>query len=125
MALTLELPVRQAIDRRRRKTHDQRIAQRLSALLGVAAGRDQHQVAGLLGVTQRQVRKGLRTYRDHGLEALGTLHPRGAPGKLRHAQTERLKAEIATGRFLAARPIGAWIAEPFHVTYTPRGVRDL
>ncbi|HMB04735.1 MAG TPA: IS630 family transposase [Isosphaeraceae bacterium] len=125
MALTLEPQVRQAIERRCRQTHDKRIAQRLYAVLWVAGGRAQGEVADLLGVTVRQVRKWLRIYRTEGLEALCTLHHQGDPGKLRPAQLERLKAEIATGRFLAAQQICDWIAETFHVTYTPRGVRDL
>jgi transposase len=125
MALTLEPPVRQEIERRRRNTHDQRIAQRLSAVLWVAEGKRQHEVAKLLGVTERQVRKWLRTYRTRGLEALCTLHHRGDPGKLRPAQVERLKAEIATGRFLTAQPIGDWVEATFHITYSPRGMRDL
>src|SRR5512143_2371183 len=70
MAATLEPQVRQEIERRRRKTHDKRIAQRLSAVLGIADGWTQHEVADLLGVTQRQVRKWLRVYRTQGLEAL-------------------------------------------------------
>ncbi len=125
MALTLEAPVRQEIERRRRRTHDQRIAQRLSAVLWVAEGRTRHETAGLLGVTERQVRKWLRLFRTRGLEPLCTLHYRGDPGKLRPAQIERLKAEVATGRFLTAQQVGDWIAEAFHVAYTPRGVRDL
>jgi transposase len=125
MALTLEADVRQEIERRRRKTHDKRIAQRLSAVLWVAEGRIQSEVADLLGVTERQVRKWLRTYRTKGLEALCTLHHRGDPGTLRPAQIARLKTEIATGRFLTAQQICDWIDETFHVTYTPRGVRDL
>ena len=125
MALTLEPQVRQEIERRRRTTHDKRIAQRLSAVLWVAEGRAQHEVADLLGVVERQVRKGLRTDRTKGLEALCTLHHRGDPGTLPPAQIERLKTEIATGRFLTAQQSVAWIDETFHVTSTPRGVRDL
>jgi transposase len=125
MTLTLEAPVRQEIERRRRKTHDKRLAPRLSAVLWVDQGKSQHEVAGLLGVTERQVRKWLRTYRINGLEALCTFHHQGDPGNLRPAQIERLKAEIATGRFLTARQVVEWIVETFHVTYTPRGVRDL
>jgi transposase len=125
MALTLEPPLRQEIERRRRKTHDKRIAQRLSAVLWVAEGRTQYEAAELLGVTARQVRKWLRLYRTKGLEALCTLHHQGDPGKLRPAQIEHLKAEVATGRFLTAQQIGDWIEETFHVRYTPRGVRDL
>src|SRR5512135_1093949 len=125
MALTLEPPIRQEIERRRRQTRDQRIAQRLSAVLWVDQGRTQHEVADLLGVSQRQVRKWLRLFRTRGLEALCTLHYQGDPGKLRAVQIERLKTEIATGRFLSAQQICDWIDETFHVAYTPRGVRDL
>jgi len=125
MALTLEPQVRQEIERRRRMTHDKRIAQRLSAVLWVAEGRQQHEVAELLGVTERQVRKWLRLYRTQGLEALVLLHHQGDPGNLQPAQIERLKAEIATGRFLTAQQICDGIDETFHVTYTPRGMRDL
>ena len=125
MALTLEPQVRHEIERRRHKTHDKRIAQRLSAVLWVADGRTQNEVAHLLGVTERQVRKWLRLYRTQGLEDLGTLHHQGDPGKLRAAQIERLKTEIATGRFLTAQQICDWIEETFHIHYTSRGVRDL
>src|SRR5690242_2642737 len=125
MALTLQAQAREEIERRRRQTHDQRIAQRLSAVLWVADGRTQQEVALLLGVTERQVRKWLRLYRTRGLEALCTLHHQGDPGKLRAAQIERLEAEIATGRFLTAQQVCDWIDEAFHVRYSPRGVRDL
>jgi transposase len=125
MALTLQPEVRQEIERRRRQTHDKRIAQRLCAVLWVADGKTQHEAAELLGVTARQVRKWLRRFRTQGLEALCTLHHQGDPGKLRPAQIERLKAEIATGRFLSAQPICDWVAETFHVHYSPRGMRDL
>jgi transposase len=125
MALTLEPEVRQEIERRRRQTHDKRIAQRLSAVLWVDQGKSQRTVAELLGVTERQVRKWLRTHQTQGLEALCTLHHHGDPGKLRPAQIEQLKAEVATGRFLSAQQICDWIDEAFHVSYTPRGMRDL
>jgi len=125
MALTLEPQVRQEIERLRHKTHDKRIAQRLSALLWVADGKTQLEAANLLGVTQRQVRKWLRLFRTAGLEALCTLHHRGDPGNLHPAQIERLKAEIATGRFLTAQQISDWIDETFDVRYTARGARDL
>jgi transposase len=125
MALTLEPQVRQEIERLRHKTHDKRIAQRLSAVLWVADGKTQLEVANLLGVTQRQVRKWLRLFRTTGWEALCKLHHRGDPGNLRPAQIERLKAEIATGRFLTAGQISDWIDETFQVCYTARGVRDL
>jgi transposase len=125
MALTLEPQVREEIERLRRKTHDKRIARRLSALLWVADGKTQRQAAELLGVTERQVRKWLRLFRTSGLKALGTLHHKGDPGNLRPDQIEPLKAEIATGRFLTAQQICDWIDETFDVRDSARGVRDL
>ncbi|MFL5515725.1 MAG: IS630 family transposase [Gemmatimonadales bacterium] len=125
MALVLEPVVRQDAERRRRQTQDKRLAQRLSAVLWVADGRTQLEVAQLLGASQRQVRKWLRLFRTRGLDGLCAFHFRGDPGNLRPAQVERLKAEVATGRFLTAQQIADWADETFHVHYTARGVRDL
>ena len=90
-ALVLQAEVRQDAERRRRQTHDQRVAQRLSALLWAADGRSSLEVANLLGVGQRQVRKWLRRFRLHGLDALCTLQYQGGIGKLRPAQGKRIK----------------------------------
>jgi transposase len=125
MGLLLEASVRQEVVRRRRQTHDKRVAQRLSALLWVDDGRPQREAAELLGVTTRQVRKWLRLFRSRGLDALCTLQYQGGQGKLRLAQVERLKEEVATGRFLTAQQICEWVQDTFQVTYSPRGMRDL
>jgi transposase len=125
MALVLEAAVRTEIIARRRYALDKRVAYRLSAVLWVADGRTGQEVADLLGVTARQVRKWLRLYRTHGLDALCTLGFQGDPGKLRPAQVERLKEEVATGRFLTAQQICDWVEDAFRVSYSPRGMRDL
>jgi transposase len=125
MPLLLDSSERQEIQRRRRQTQEKRVAQRLSAVLWVTDGHTQHEVAELLGVTQRQVRKWLRLYRIHGLDALCTLQYRGGIGQLRPAQVEQLKTEVATGRFLSSQAICDWVQETFHVSYSPRGMRDL
>jgi transposase len=125
MALVLESSLRQEVLRRRRHTPDKRIAQRLCAVLWTADGRTSREVADLLGVNPRQVRKWLRLFRTQGLEALCTLQYQGSTGRLRPAQIERLQQQVATGRFLAARQIADWIAQTFHVAYTDRGVRNL
>jgi transposase len=119
MALLLESSVRTDIITRRRYTLDKRIANRLSAVLWANDGRSQQEIADLLGVTARQVRKWLRRFRLHGLDALCTLGFQGDPGKLRPAQIERLKDEIATGRFLTAQQICDWVQEFFRVSYSP------
>jgi transposase len=125
MALLLETSVRNEILARRRAVLDKRIAFRLSTVLWVADGRTGQEVADLLGVTGRQVRKWLRLYRTQGLDALCTLGLQGDPGNLRPAQVERLKEEVATGRFLTAQQICDWVQETFRVTYSARGMSDL
>ena len=125
MALLLDTSVRKEILARRRAALDKRVAFRLSAVLWAADGRTGQEVADLLGVTARQVRKWLRLYRTQGLDALCTLGFQGDPGNLRPAQVERLQEEVATGRFLTAQQICDWVQETFRVTYSPRGMRDL
>src|SRR5512135_3401634 len=95
--IVLSAKQRHAIEQRRRPIGDRRIFQRLSVLLWIAEGRTRQEVADLLGVSSRQVGDWLRIFRNKGLDALCTLHYRGDPGRLRPAQIQRLKQEIAKG----------------------------
>jgi transposase len=125
MPLVLDASTRTEIVARRRYALDKRIANRLSAVLWVADGRSQREIADLLGVTPRQVRKWLKRFRTQGLDALCTLGLLGDPGNLRAAQIERLKEEVATGHFLTAQQICDWVRETFRVSYSARGMREL
>jgi transposase len=123
--VTLNAKQRREILERRRQTGERRIFQRLSALLWIDDGRTREEVAELLGVSSRQVGDWLRIYRNKGLDQLCTLHYRGDPGRLRPAQVEQLRQEIATGVFHNAEQVRAWIEEQFGVTYSTSGVKDL
>ena len=125
MDLVLDASAREEVIARRRYALDKRVANRLSAVLWVADGRTRREVADLLGVSARQVRNWLRLFRNRGLDALCALRLTGDPGQLLPAQVERLKQEVATGRFLAARQICDWAHETFQVSYSPLGMRDL
>jgi transposase len=125
MGVLLEASVRKAVIARRHYAQDKRVANRLSALLWVDDGRTRQEVASLLGVSARQVRNWLRLFRNRGLDALCTLAFKGDPGKLRPAQVERLRQEVATGCFLAAGQICDWVLETFGVAYSARGMRNL
>src|SRR3954453_6336364 len=116
---------RRVITERRRQAQDRRIYQRLSAVLWCDAGRTREEVAELLGVSTRQVGDWLRIFRNKGLDELCTLHYRGDPGRLRPAQVERLRQEIATGAFHSAQQVRTWIEETFGVPYSVTGVKDL
>jgi transposase len=124
---TIELSAKQRreIQERRRQASDRRIYQRLSTLLWIDEGRTREEVADLLDVSSRQVGDWLRIFRNKGLNELCTLHYRGDPGRLRPAQVEQLKQEIAQGIFHNAEQVRAWIEEHFGVTYSSSGVKDL
>ena len=50
---------------------------------------------------------------------------RAIPGRLRPAQVERLKQEIAKGVFHNAEQVRTWVEETFGVAYSISGVKDL
>ncbi len=123
--IALSAKQRQEIQDRRRQAGDRRIYQRLSALLWIDEGRSREEVAALLGLSSRQVGDWLRIFRNQGLDELCTLHYRGDPGRLRPAQVEQLKQEIAKGVFHNAEQVRVWIEENFGVSYSVTGVKDL
>jgi transposase len=123
--VVLSAKQRQEIQDLRRQADDRRIFQRLSTLLWSDAGRTREEIAELSGVSTRQVGDWLRIFRNKGLDELCTLHYRGDAGRLRPAQVERLKQEIAQGAFHNADQVRAWIEEQFGVAYSATGVKDL
>jgi transposase len=116
---------RKDISERRRQARDRRVYQRLSAVLWSDDGRTREEIAGLVGVSTRQVGQWLRIFRNKGLDQLCTLHYQGDPGRLGPAQVKRLKQEIETGVFHNADQIRSWIEASFGVAYSASGVKDL
>jgi transposase len=116
---------RNDISDRRRQAQDRRTYQRLSAVLWSDAGRTREEIAELVGVSTRQVGQWFRIFRNKGLDQLCTLHYQGDPGRLRPAQVERLKQEIATGVFHNAEQVRTWVQETWGVDYSISGIKDL
>ena len=116
---------RNEIDQRRRQAENRRIYQRLSALLWIDDGRTREEVADLLGITSRQVGQWLRIFRNKGLAELCILHYRGDPGRLRPAQIEQLKQQIAQGAFHTAEQVRTWVHDTFGVSYSSTGIKEL
>src|SRR5215218_4222636 len=102
---------RKEISERRRHAPDRRVYQRFSAVLWSDDGRTREEIAGLLGISTRQVGQWFRIFRNKGLDQLGTLHYRGDPGRLRPAQVQRLKREIAKGVFHNAEQVRTWVQD--------------
>ena len=116
---------RQDIGDRRRHAQDRRVFQRLSAVLWSDDGRTREEIAELVGVSTRQVGQWFRIFRNKGLAELCTLHYRGDPGRLRPAQIEQLKQQIAQGAFHTAEQVRTWVQDTFDVAYSSTGIKEL
>src|SRR5215472_11357886 len=125
MSVSLDVPQRKQIERRRQQTRDYRLGMRLSTLLWRDEGKTESEIAHLLGVCERTVRNWLRLYRQKGLDALCTLHYRGDPGELTASQAEQLRDEIQTGRFRCTRQVREWIQTSFKIAYSLSGTNRL
>src|SRR4051794_7577990 len=116
---------RKDIGERRRLAPDRRVYQRLSAVLGSDDGRTREEIAGLGGVSTRQVGQWLRIFRNKGIDQLCTLHYQGDPGRLGPAQVGRLKQEIAKGALHNAEQVRTWVEPTWGVAYSISGLKDL
>jgi transposase len=125
MSVPHDVSQRKQIERRRRQARDYRLAMRLSTLLWRHDGKSESEIAYLLGVCVRTVRNWLRLYRNKGLDALCTLRYKGDPGELTSSQTQRLQAEIQTGRFRCARQVREWLQATFGFAYSLSGTKRL
>jgi transposase len=125
MSFELNGNLRKKIENRRRQERDARLWRRLSAILWLADGETAEQVAARVGVSSRQIRKWLKTFRAHGLDGLCQLHYQGRVPQLDDAQVEQLKQEIAKGPFHTTQQIIDWIDQRFAVHYSESGVKEL
>jgi transcriptional regulator with XRE-family HTH domain len=71
--IVLTAEQRKEAERRRKKTLDRRIYQRLTVVLTVASGYTPEDIAHLLGVDLAQLSQWLLVFRNDGLEALCAL----------------------------------------------------
>jgi transposase len=125
MTVKLDVNLRKKIEKMRREERDARISRRLSAILWLDEGVTIEEVGKRLGISARQVRKWLKTYRIHGLDALCELHYTGRKCQLSDAQIEELKQEVARGPFHTSLQIVEWIEKRFGVRYSESGVKEL
>jgi len=125
MSLKLDVNQRKKIEKRRREERDVRIWRRLTAILWLDEGVTLEEVAARLDISSRQVRKWLKTFRTQGLDVLCQLRYQGRVPRIKDAQVDELKGEIAKGQFHTSRQIAEWIDKRFQVQYSESGVKEL
>ncbi len=125
MDFSLDQKQRRAILDQLRSAVSSKIQKRLYAMLWLDEGKSVDDVAALLFVTPRCVRDWLRIFRNKGFEAVLVLHYKGDAGNLTPSQLDRLKSEVATGRFHCARQVQTYLLDVFGLDYSLSGVKRL
>ena len=116
---------RKKIEKRRKEECDKRIFRRLSALLWLDDGRSQEEVALLLGVDSRTVRRWIKTFRKSGLEGVCVIAHEGRKCSLTDVQLEGLEQEIEAGSFRTAKQARQWIVDKYGVKYSLTATKEL
>jgi transposase len=91
---------------------------KLLRLLAPRRARSLRQAAGLLGYSARQVQRWWHLYTTEGLEALGTLHPRG--GRAEQVSPEAwhaLEGAMQAGQITRLRDAQTLLHEQYRITY--------
>lgn len=116
------------LNRRYRDESDPELRTRSHALWLVRAGRPTTEVAAVVGVHVRSVRRWLAWYRQGGLAAVAQHRQGGRQGRaarLTAAQQADLTAETAQGTIATVGQARAWVERRFGVAYTYWGMRSL
>lgn len=116
---------RKHIEKRRQQESDKRIYRRLSALLWLDEGRTQEEVAGLLDVDTRTIRRWVKLFQKEGLDGLCVMGHEGRQCTLTPEQLESLQQEIEAGNFRNAKQARQWIEQEFGVRYSLTGTKEL
>ena len=112
------------------KTKDAREYRRLAAWNMYQKGFWQKDIAEALGVTEGAVSQWINKAKRHGVEALRTRKPTGAPSRLSQQQKDRLVRMLAHGAEAYGFRGGVWTQERiadvirryFGVTYHPQHI---
>ncbi len=109
-----------------RSESEAELRMRRQALWLLRQGYRAREVAGLVGIHLRTLRRWVAWYRQEGLAGLRghrTGNPRGRAAHLTPAQESALVAEAAAGRIPSVA--AAWVAEHYVVRYTYWGMRSV
>ena len=121
---TLTRTQRDAMERRHRQTTDRRVAERIHCILLLERGRNAREVAEILRLSTKTIKRWVKIYAEHGLDELCTLHYEGNDGRLAPEQLERLQAWLDDGIRSTKEAID-WVEREYGVTYGESGMAKL
>lgn len=121
---TLTRTQRDAMERRHKQTTDRRVAERIHCILLLESGRTAREVAEILRLNPKTIKRWVKIFAEHGLDELCTLHYEGNDGRLAPEQLERLQAWLDDGIRSTKEAIN-WVEREYGVTYGESGMAKL
>ena len=115
---------REEMQRRYKRTTERRVSERIHAILLLDSGRNLPDVADILHLNPKTIRRWIRIFVDQGLDALCTLEYKGQDELLSSEQLATLKAWLDEGLHSCAE-ICAYVREQFGYDYSDSGMTKL
>lgn len=115
---------REEMQRRYKRTSERRISERIHAILLLDSGRNLPEVADILTIHPKTIRRWIRIFVELGLDALCTLDYKGQDELLSPEQLSQLKAWLDDGLHSCAE-ICAYVREHFGYDYSDSGMTKL
>lgn len=122
--ITFSPSQRADIRRRYKQTRDRRISERIHALLLLESGRTLADVATILVVNPKTIRRWVACFTTHGLDALCTLGYKGQDELLTPDQWQQLMTWLDQG-WPSCAEICAYVRDTFGYDYTDSGMIKL
>ena len=115
---------RDDLQRRYKQAAERRVSERIHAILLLDSGRNRPEVADILQVHPKTIRRWVRIFVDQGMDALCTLDYKGQDELLSPEQFAQLKVWLDDGLHSCAE-ICAWVHEQFGYDYSDSGMIKL
>lgn len=110
-----------------KKTKERPIAERILCILLVAQGRTYQEVASILMVNLRTIKRWVKMYKNRGMKRLCRSDYNDHPpnSKLTKEQEGELKKHLEKVHYTSAKAVASYIYETYKVEYTITGVQKL
>jgi len=124
---TLSRKERDALERRYKQTRDHRVAARLQCILLLHDGYNRKQVAQILRVSEKTVKRWVKSFVQLGLEQFATLHydQSGVDCALSVEQQAQVESHLQARGCCSSKEVMDYIQQTFGLSYSESGVRKL
>jgi transposase len=108
-----------------RKSREQRVCDKIKAILLLNSGYSYEQIAEVLLLDDATIRRWHRLFQEKGINSLLADNYTGGVGKLTEKQRQKLVRHLENNVYLTAKEICAYVLKHYNVDYTVKGMTSL